>query len=82
MVQTEPCVPEAVKRPAAVMLPQEEVQAAAMLAVNCCVAPEAVVVLMGESVNGEVTVAVAVALPVPKAGLAVMVQDPVFNGAV
>ena len=61
MVQTEPCVPEAVKRPAAVMLPHEAFHVTDALAVNCWVCPWPVaadegVITMGEDMFAVVEV--------------------------
>src|SRR5450631_311937 len=83
IVQTDPCVVDAVKRPEELMLPQVAVHATAMLAVNCWVSPAPVVVLAGDMAIGEVTVTFALALlPPPYTGMALMVQDPGTSGAV
>lgn len=82
-MQTAPGEADAVKRPLAVMLPQEAVQVAPILAVNCCVRPCCVFALAGEITSGEVMVAVVDALlPLPSVAVAVIVQELGVSGAV
>jgi hypothetical protein len=83
ILQTLPWAGEAVKRPLAVMLPQEAAQVTFELAVNCCVCPWPVVALAGEITMGDVTFALAVAVwPLPSLAVPVIVQDPGTSGAV
>lgn len=82
-VHALPCVAEAVKRPAALMVPHDADHATDMFAVNCCVWPSGVVALAGEIAIGDVTVALVDAVwPLPSVAFAVMVHDVGNSGAV
>ena len=83
MAQELPCVAEAVKSPAALILPHEADHVTALFAVNCCVCPCAVTALAGVMVIGELMLAVVVPLaPLPLLAVAVITHDPGVRGAV
>jgi len=71
MVQLDPTVPLAVKRPAALMVPHFAVQLTGMLAVNCCVLPCGVLADTGVMTIADTTLIEALALPLPLVAVAV-----------
>jgi hypothetical protein len=74
MVQDVPTVAVAVKRPLAVIVPHFAVQATGAEVVNCCVCPSTVVADTGVITIGETIVRLAVAVPLPSAAVAFIVQ--------
>jgi hypothetical protein len=74
MVHEVPAAAVAVKRPAAVMVPHLALQVTGADAVNCCVAPSAVVAETGVITMGETILRAALALPLPFVAVAVTVQ--------
>jgi hypothetical protein len=74
MVQLDPTVPLAVKRPDALMVPHFAVQVTGMLAVNCCVLPCGVLAETGVITIADTTVTAALTLPLPFVAVAVTLQ--------
>jgi len=71
MVQLDPTVPLAVKRPAALMVPHFAVQLTGILAVNCCVLPCAVLADTGVMTMADTTATAPLAVPLPLVAVAV-----------
>ena len=74
IVQLVPTVALALYRPVVEMEPHLALHVTGMLAVNCCVFPCGVLADAGVIVIGDVTVTLAVTLPVPLVALAVTVH--------
>lgn len=74
MVQFDPTVPLAVKRPVALIVPHFAVHVTGMLAVNGCVFPCGVLADAGVITIGEITFTIALAAPVPFVAVAVTLQ--------